>query len=135
MATQTTSGPVGTIQQLGSPVGLPPTKVSIIANGFLGDLNITHVDTAGNVSGTLLGSPMKGFWDGHEQKLTMLRFTDLSDASTFQVYTGYRYVDPRQPSPYISVLFAGHFEAFSGATARRNVFGWHAFCPDAPCSY
>jgi hypothetical protein len=98
---------------------LSPTKLSIDANGFIGTLNIAAVDALGNVTGTVFGDGIQGFWDGHQRKLTFIRFEDLNDASHLQIYTGYL-------TPGYSPGFAGSFEAFIGATAQRNVFGWYA---------
>jgi hypothetical protein len=47
---------------------LPRALWSITANGFMGDLHITSVDNQGNLSGTVFGQSISGFWDEASQK-------------------------------------------------------------------
>ncbi len=125
---------VGTVTSSDPYVALPsPSTWVINANGFEGELAIKSVDAAGNVSGDLFGDPVQGFWDGFEQRLSIVRFGSLADATILQIYTGYLYSQPHVTGPLFGGQFslpalAGSFEAFTGtgATARRNVFGWNA---------
>jgi cobyric acid synthase len=102
----------------------------INANGFEGDLNISSVDAQGRLTGNVFGNSIHGFWDDTEQKITFLREINRNDPSTYQVYTGYRFQNPRQPQAGQNVTFtlAGDFEAFfgSGGRVQRHLFGWFA---------
>jgi hypothetical protein len=102
----------------------------INANGFEGDLNIDSVDSQGNLSGTVFGNNILGFWDDVAMKITFIRVVDPSNPSTFQIYTGFLFQNPTQPDAGDNVTFTltGSFEAFSGtgAVAQRVVYGWFA---------
>lgn len=111
--------PKNLVQGSDVSVALSPMSLSINANGSIGTLSIASVDAAGNVTGNVFGNGIQGFWDGHQRKLTFIRFEDMTDASHLQIYTGYF-------TPGLMPSFAGSFEAFSGASAQRNVFGWYA---------
>jgi hypothetical protein len=104
----------------------------VIANGYSLQLNITSIDTLGNLTGTLVqGSRVDqvyGFWSESSKKITFVR--TLTNASIIQVFTGYLL---NAGSTFCEVgefqhMMAGSFEAFAstGATAARSVFGWTA---------
>ena len=110
----------------------PPTGVwSVDANGFTGTMSIL-VDAAGNVSGTFLSSPIRGFWTESSQRLMFYRVIGGSVLSTppqnIQIYTAYQF-PALTTQPNGSKRLTGYFEAFggTGATATRNVFGWYAY--------
>jgi hypothetical protein len=104
---------------------------AVSSNGYYGTMVLT-VDAAGNVTGTFLGNPVKGFWNYVDGKLTFYRAIGGTTVSTppeqLQVYTGYSFgcVECSNGTWYIE----GYFEAFAGtgATASKNVFGWSAVC-------
>jgi hypothetical protein len=102
----------------------------INANGFEGDLNISSVDAQGRLTGNVFGNSIHGFWDDTEQKITFLREINRNDPSAYQVYTGYRFQNPRESTgaPEVTFTLAGDFEAFSGSGGRvnRHLFGWFA---------
>jgi hypothetical protein len=113
----------GVVKRSVTYTSLAPVSLSIDANGFKGKLTIASVDAQDNVTGTVMGTGMQGLWDGYQRKLTFIRFEDMVDASRLQIYTGYLI-------PGYSTAFAGSFEAFTAATAQRNVFGWYATGPN-----
>lgn len=95
----------------------------IEANGFSGQIQISSIDSAGRVAGTLFGNSMSGYWDEAARCLTMVRLIDAGNPSTFQYYTGYLF---KKPDNYYAL--AGTFSAFAagGADANRDEFGWLA---------
>jgi hypothetical protein len=98
---------------------------SFDGNGFLGTLNVT-VDGAGNVTGTVYGDPIHGFYNNVSNEMMFIRSSGGSTDPAFQqVFTGYYWQEG-----LLDVL-AGSFEAFvaSGATAGRHRFGFNASCP------
>ncbi len=99
----------------------------IEANGYSGSIQISSIDPAGRVTGTLFQNPMSGFWDEAARRLTMIRVIDAADPSTFQYYTGYLFPNPK--TSYYSL--AGTFRAYAGAgaSANRDEFGWLAEQP------
>ena len=103
---------------------------NINANGHEGQLNIASVDPQGNLSGTVFGNPIQGFWDEDAQKITFMRIINASDPSLTQIYTGFRFQNPITPGAGedVTQTLTGFFEAFSGsgATAQSNLFGWFA---------
>ena len=100
----------------------------VIANGFRGTLNIS-VDPQGNVTGTIFGDSIEGFFDQVSNKIIFVR-TFGDDPLDIQVYTGYLWTTGATfcTGGDIRNQMAGSFEAFasSGATPGRNVFGWTA---------
>jgi hypothetical protein len=106
-------------------------KWTIDANGFLGELDIEWIDSAGNLGGTAYGQPMFGFWDEDAKKITFMRVIDPYNPSSLQIFTGYMFVDPlfwAGNGGSTSYTLAGYFEGFAGtgASAKRSVWGWHA---------
>lgn len=96
----------------------------INGNGFEGTLKIKPPDANGTLKNcTVYGDPVIGFWDEPSRKITFMRVINQSDASTFQIYTGYLMTDKK--------LLAGSFQGFkgTGATASQSTFGWFAKAP------
>jgi hypothetical protein len=102
---------------------------AINSNGTLGQLTITNVDPAGNMSGTLqvgaLTGSIVGFWDEISARLTFVRGANIA-------YSGFllqqdRFRMPGIQGSVVSTL-TGYFVAFptAGGTADRPVFGWYA---------
>ena len=108
----------------------PGGNWAVHANGHSGTLNFS-VDAAGNVSGTILGDAIVGFWDEQDQKISFVRTS--SSSQHVQTYTGYFFRVAAQstaPTCYLTRFFAT-FSAASGGTPARNVYGWAAvksFC-------
>ena len=102
-----------------SPI-IPTGTWYINANGYLGVLEVTSIDIVGNLTGTLFGTPVAGFWDGSARRMT---FENNKASVELQVYTGYLV---REGSG--TALLAGSFEAFSGTggSATRNIYAWQA---------
>jgi hypothetical protein len=98
---------------------IPDGTWSINANGYVGVLEVTSIDIVGNLTGTLFGTPITGYWDGSARRMT---FETKKASIEIQVYTGYLV----QEGP--TAILAGSFEAFSGtgATATRDVYAWRA---------
>ncbi len=122
---QTTSGKILLAQTLPTPLPTP-TKWTINGNSFVGELNITSVDSQGNLTGTVYGQPITGFWDGVSNKITFIRVpANPSASSQYQIYTGFMFRNNATDPTY---TLTGYFEAFSGtgATARRVLYGWFA---------
>jgi hypothetical protein len=125
-------GTVAALSLVASVQATPPTGTwSVNANGFIGTMVVTSVNGAGDVVGTFLGNPMKGFWSETAQRLMIYRAIGGTTASTpperIQIFTAYKF--PTSASfPNGSQRLAGSFEAFrgTGATPIRNVFGWFA---------
>ncbi len=93
-------------------------------NGFLGTLNLT-VDGLGNVTGTVFGDPIQGFYNNIANEIMFIRqINGVADPSFAQVYTGYYWQEGALDN------LAGSFEGFqaSGASAGRHRFGWKASC-------
>ncbi len=103
---------------------------TINANGFIGELTIASVDAQGNLTGTVFGNQILGFWDEPSQKITFLRVINPADPSTLQIYTGYLFSGGENLNPEGNVPFylTGSFEAFAGTggVAHRVLYGWYA---------
>jgi len=101
------------------------------SNGRRTDLVIQQIeDGPGNLTGTVFGDPIQGFWDHGAQKITFLHRRDINNPFGYQIYTGYGFHNPIEPEAGDNVTYtlAGYFQAFraQGGTARRNLFGWVA---------
>ncbi len=100
----------------------------IDANGFSGTLKIS-VDVNGNLTGTVFGNPLTGFYDKASGRIMFVRIITSSEPRNNQVYTGY-FMQDAVPAPGQAFVyhFAGSFEVFSGGggTAKRNVYAWYA---------
>ena len=112
-------------------VAAPPTGTwAVNANGFAGTM-VLSVDAAGNVTGSLLGNPVKGLWSESAQRLVLYRAINGTTSSTppelIQIYTAYMF-PASAGNPTGPKRLAGEFQAFAGtgATGPRNVFGWYA---------
>ena len=117
----------------------PTGTWQINANGFRGELVISSVDSQGNLSGTVFGDPIVGFWDETSQKIIFARSLNPADPSTLQVYTGFHFdanellfpvggtVQPPVP-PFPFRMLTGSFEAFAGGggVVSRPTYGWMA---------
>jgi hypothetical protein len=114
---------------------------SINANGQVGQLQITEVDDQGNLSGTVFGEQIEGFWDENSQKITFIsihvpQFQFPGFRNTVLIYTGYQFsgsIERGSGPPYIlgvrSYTLTGYFEALpvGGAAApQRLLYGWVA---------
>jgi len=100
----------------------------IITDNATGDFSLTY--GGGNLSGSVFRSPIVGVFDESVGKLDFIVLRNLSDPSTFEVYTGYRYNDPTPPlpdEPFVgaTVEFAGTYKKFSGNPAD-NTHAWRA---------
>lgn len=75
------------------------------------------VHRTGNLTGTLLGNAIIGFWSSYENKITFVRLIN-NQANTWQVYVGYQ----------SSAGILGYFDAYSGtgASAAATRYGWSA---------
>jgi hypothetical protein len=110
---------------------LPLGNWSVDANGFTGVLTISSIDVAGNVTGTIFGDPIRGFWNEAARELVFYRVIGGTVVSTnpslLQVYTAYLF-PAFVLAPFGSQRLAGSFEAFAGTggTAPRHTFGWYA---------
>ena len=69
----------------------PTGTWQINANGHRGDLVISSVDAQGNLSGTVFGDPIVGFWNEGSQKITFARSQNATDPLALQVYTGFHF--------------------------------------------
>jgi hypothetical protein len=104
--------------------------LTIIANGFSGEPKIDPPDASGNITGTVYGDPIIGFWDETSLRIVFMRLINANDPSTFQLYTGYQSTNPvtvfNPPGSVTQLTLAGTFEGFAGsrATAQRVVYGW-----------
>jgi hypothetical protein len=121
---------------MANPVG----TWQINANGFRGDLVISSVDPQGNLTGTIFGDPVVGFWNETAQKIIFARSTGGGGFAALQIYTGFHF-DANQPlfpaggtvqppaPPFQFRMLVGSFEALSGGSggaASRSTFGWMA---------
>ena len=118
----------------------PTGTWTINGNGFKGALVLTP-DAQGNLSGTVFGDQLRGFWDEGAQKITFIRGNNPSNPNNVQIYTGFLFVSnsplfpappPSPPEPPPATpdfrLLTGYFEAFAGTGGKRqrNLFGWMA---------
>ena len=105
----------------------PVISWTINANGFLGQLVITAVDSqTGNLTGTVFGTPISGFWDGVSEKITFIRMINAANPATAQVFTGYMFNNATSQGQIYTL--AGSFVGFrgTGGSAERELFGWYA---------
>jgi hypothetical protein len=118
----------------------PTGTWQVNANGFRAELVISSVDSQGNLSGTVFGDPIVGFWDETSQKIIFARSLNSADPFALQVYTGFHF-DANQPlfsagaaiqppaPPFQFRMLTGSLETFSpqgGGVASRPTFGWMA---------
>src|SRR5262245_22202999 len=61
----------------------------INANGFTGVLTIASIDANGNITGSVLGDQMFGFYDDTTKKIFFRREIDPSDPNSIQIFSGY----------------------------------------------
>jgi hypothetical protein len=101
---------------------LPSGSWNMDANGFTGTLSLNPPDGAGNLTGTMFGQPIIGYYDSTSQKITFMRETNRRILDTVQVFTGYLF-----HTGSVNDL-AGSFVAFNGtgASAGESEFGWFA---------
>jgi hypothetical protein len=104
------------------------------ANGAVGKLVVTAIDAAGNLTGTIFGDPIQGFYFPPTESVCFTRQQQAELAPDgLQVYTGYAFTGflPAAGAPK-TVAAAGTFEAFraAGGTASRHIFGWMAWRPE-----
>lgn len=106
---------------------------TIVGNGSFSTLVITAVDGAGNLSGTVYGVPLVGFYDSDARKITFIRNT-TGQVNGMQVYTGYAFEIPGGVPGTTQHVLAGSFEAFQGTdgTAQRSVFAWVGLITTTP---
>ena len=99
----------------------------INANGSVHTIRFTSV-ADGNLTGTIDGSPIFGFWDATSQKVQFMRFGSTNNITQVQVYTGYLITRVSTSAGSKEHFLAGSFEAFTGtgASGSRSVFGWFA---------
>jgi hypothetical protein len=104
--------------------------------GVPSQLQITGVDAQGNVSGSIAGNPISGFWDEDSQRITLLR----APSPGFQLFVGYLFTDPINLTGLtgsVHFTLTGYVEDFSmqaqapthigpPPSAKRSVFGWYA---------
>src|SRR5713101_9941524 len=92
------------------------------SNGFTGTLNVA-VDGSGNLTGTVYGNPIQGYYNNVSNEMMFVRSIGSSPAQQ-QIFTGYYWREGA-----LDVL-AGSFEGFSGsgASAGRHRFGFKASC-------
>jgi hypothetical protein len=107
--------------------------------GLPSQLQITAVDAQGNVSGSIAGNPISGFWDEDSQRITFLRApSTVSGLSLQQLFVGYLFTDPINLTGLagsVHFTLAGYVEDFltqaptfigPPPSAKRSVFGWYA---------
>jgi hypothetical protein len=101
---------------------LPAGNWTIDANGSVGTLALNAPDAAGNITGTVFGQSIFGYYNSTSQKITFVRNTVPGNLSTEQVYTGYLFHTGNVTD------LAGTFLAFNGtgANAGESEFGWYA---------
>jgi hypothetical protein len=105
---------------------LPAGIWTMNLNGTLQQLNITAVDSAGNMTGLLTSTfdtAVSGFWDEVSQKLSFV--SSLANQS----YAAFLFQDTfRMPGISGSVVFTlvGSFQDFALLSSDRLAFGWYA---------
>jgi hypothetical protein len=144
------------------PQPIPIGEWDIVSNGLHGTLNITSIDRAGHLSGTILMYPfdtppneVSGYVDRDSGKVTFVRI--MGPGSTdIEIYTGYIFTNiiancllgTGPGSCYDYARMAGTFESFYGddngnnntstligtfGDTKRNTFGWFASHVPQPC--
>jgi hypothetical protein len=105
---------------------LPTGIWTMNLNGTLQQLNITAVDSAGNMTGVLTSTfdtVVSGFWDEVSQKLS------FASSLAGQSYAAFLFQDTfRMPGISGAVVFTlvGSFQAFGLLSSDRLAFGWYA---------
>jgi hypothetical protein len=66
--------------------GLPTGTWTINANGYEGQLIISSVGPNGQLSGSIFGNLMQGFWNDVSKTITFMRISDPINQSTIQIY-------------------------------------------------
>jgi hypothetical protein len=90
-----------------------PWKISLTSTNELLDLTLSSDDN-GNLSGTLAGSQLMGFWDADAMRAVFLRIQDPTDPTSIQVFTGYL-SSSVQGIDQLAYTLAGTYQAFAGA--------------------
>jgi hypothetical protein len=96
---------------------------TVDGNGYFGTLNLSIVQ--GQVTGTIYGDPIQGFYNNVSNELMFIRSNAGStDPSFQQVWTGYYWQEPSTD------VIAGSYEGFlaSGASAGRHRWAFYANC-------
>ncbi|MCI0465742.1 MAG: hypothetical protein L0Y57_01860 [Beijerinckiaceae bacterium] len=89
---------------------------TILANNLLGSLQIASQGASGDckaITGTVFGSPIKGFYCPLSGRISFLR-KNAGTNDTFQVYTG------SLSSPGTAIRMGGVFANFSGLLGEFN---------------
>jgi hypothetical protein len=116
----------------------PTGTWQINGNGFRGELVISSVDPQGNLSGTVFGDPIVGFWDETSQKIIFARSLNPADPFALQVYTGFHFdanqplfppggaVQPPTPPFQFRILTGSSRHSLEGEESRpdRSMGGW-----------
>jgi hypothetical protein len=119
---------ISTAAHAASPLGNWPMN----ANGYQGTLSVTTFLADGTISGTVLGSPMKGLYSDSQGRIVFYRAINGSISSTppdqIQVFEGYLH-PCNASSPMSTQCIEGRVQGFSGTngTATKNVWGWYAY--------
>jgi hypothetical protein len=138
-----------------NPPSIPTGEYNIQSNGLHGTLNITSLDSQGNINGTIdlypwdmPSSQIKGYFDEISGKITFVRPIGPQPFD-IEVYTGYKFgniitdciAGTGPGSCFDYATFAGTFESFSQANhtwlenpnTKRNTFAWYASHIPQPC--
>ena len=93
-------------------------------SGSLHPLQINAVDVSGNVTGTLNGGRIVGFWDEISQRLGFTTYVQTG------VYTGFLFSDqnrmPGVAGGSVFTLVGVYYGGMVLADADRFAFGWYA---------
>jgi hypothetical protein len=113
---------LGTLEHAGithAGGSLPAGCYTIDANGFVGTLCF-NTDAVGNLTGTVFGQSIFGYYNSTSQKITFLRSFPGANLNTMQIYTGYKLGGTN--------YLAGSFVALNGtgANAGESEYGWYA---------
>jgi hypothetical protein len=101
---------------------LPSGSWSIDANGVVGTPVLNPPSATGDLTGTMFGSSINGYYNSTTQKITIMRVSTPGDFSTVQIFTGYLFHTGTRND------LAGSFLAFNGTggSASESDFGWFA---------
>lgn len=112
---------------------LTPSTWDANGDGFAATIYFDTLDANGNVAGKFDdGTPLAGFWNDAESRITFYRVAHPNNPAALQIFTGYL-VQP-QPDSGTSVALTGYYEGFrgTGAVARRSIYGWYATLKTGP---
>ena len=109
-------------EQNQTTINIPIGKWNIFGNLEEGDLDISSVDSNGNLNGTAFGSPIKGFYHAD---LGQIHFSRVMGIDRFQTFDGYiSIIRINVDAP--DYLLAGSYVTYTSGLQSRPKLAWYA---------